>query len=50
MSTLAPVKLSIVYRFLAQLLPFDRNARTHSKHQISQIALSIEEFGFAIPI
>jgi len=27
-----------------------RNVRTHSKKQIRQIANSIEEFGFAVPI
>ncbi len=32
------------------LHPYKRNARTHSKAQIKQIADSIEEFGFTIPI
>lgn len=32
------------------LQPYKRNARTHSKAQIKQIANSIEEFGFTIPI
>jgi hypothetical protein len=35
---------------LADLNPFDRNARKHSKKQINQIAKSIEEFGFTNPI
>ncbi len=32
------------------LLPQDRNARTHSKRQIRQIAASIKTFGFNNPI
>jgi DNA modification methylase len=32
------------------LKPFRRNARTHSKKQISQIATSIQEFGFTNPV
>lgn len=32
------------------LLPYAGNARTHSKHQIKQIAKSIERFGFTNPI
>ncbi|WP_255509453.1 DNA methyltransferase [Oceaniovalibus sp. ACAM 378] len=32
------------------LHPYKRNARTHSKVQVKQIADSIEEFGFTIPI
>jgi len=32
------------------LLPYVRNARTHSPEQISQIAASIVEFGFTNPI
>ena len=35
---------------LAQLKPNPRNARTHSDKQISQIAASIERFGFLSPI
>ena len=34
----------------AALKPYGRNARTHSKKQIGQIATSIEEFGFTNPI
>lgn len=33
-----------------QLLPYDHNARTHSKRQIRQIAASIREFGFVNPL
>jgi DNA modification methylase len=32
------------------LIPYARNARTHSEQQISQIAASIKEFGFLSPI
>jgi ParB-like chromosome segregation protein Spo0J len=32
------------------LRPYTRNARTHSKHQIRQIAASIKRFGFTNPI
>lgn len=35
---------------LSSLKPSPRNARTHSKAQINQIAASIEEFGFTNPI
>jgi ParB-like chromosome segregation protein Spo0J len=33
-----------------ELKPFDRNARTHSKRQIRQIAESIRVFGFTNPV
>lgn len=33
-----------------ELIPYIRNARTHSPNQISQIAASIKEFGFLSPI
>jgi DNA modification methylase len=32
------------------LKPFERNARTHSKKQIEQVAASIETFGFVNPV
>ncbi len=35
---------------VAKLLPYVRNARTHSEDQIAQIAASIVEFGFTAPI
>ena len=34
----------------AKLLPYGRNARTHSEAQVGQIAASIKEFGFTNPI
>ena len=35
---------------IAKLLPYVRNARTHSEEQVAQIAASIAEFGFTNPI
>lgn len=35
---------------VTSLRPYDRNARTHSKKQIRQIAGSIERFGFTNPV
>src|SRR5712692_1602456 len=35
---------------IERLVPYERNARTHSDHQIRQIANSIAEFGFSHPI
>jgi ParB-like chromosome segregation protein Spo0J len=34
----------------AQLIPYARNARTHSEQQVAQIAASIREFGFINPV
>src|SRR5580692_2185686 len=33
-----------------RLIPYARNARTHSPEQVAQIAASIREFGFTIPV
>jgi hypothetical protein len=43
-----PVTLpeTIVRRRCAALIPYARNARTHSDQQVAQIATSIREFGF----
>jgi len=35
---------------LDRLVPYERNARTHSPEQVAQIAASIQEFGFTNPI
>lgn len=35
---------------LDQLIPYERNARTHTPEQVEQIAASIREFGFLNPI
>ena len=40
----------IVDQPLSALRPFPRNARTHSKKQVQQIARSIERFGFTNPV
>lgn len=42
--------LSIVYQPTTELRAYARNARTHSKTQVRQIASSIEAFGFTNPI
>jgi ParB-like chromosome segregation protein Spo0J len=34
----------------ADLIPYARNARTHSESQVAQIAGSIQEFGFTSPV
>lgn len=34
----------------AKLLPYARNARTHSEEQVAQIAASIAEFGWTNPV
>ena len=41
---------AIIERPLNTLKPYTRNARTHSKKQIKQIAASIERFGFVNPV
>lgn len=43
-------ELTVIYRGPATLQPDPRNARTHSKQQIQQIAASIQSFGFTNPI
>ena len=40
----------IEYTKLASLRPYGRNPRTHSPKQIEQIASSIQQFGFTLPI
>jgi ParB-like chromosome segregation protein Spo0J len=42
--------LRVEYRPLDALIPFARNARTHSDEQVRQIVASIREFGFTNPI
>ena len=43
-------KSQIVYRRLSELTPNSQNARKHPKQQIRQIAASIKQFGFVVPI
>ena len=40
----------IVERDISTLRPYARNARTHSRKQVKQIAASIERFGFTNPV
>jgi len=40
----------IVYKNVAELIPYARNSRTHDKDQVSQIVASIKEFGFTNPV
>ena len=42
--------LAVEYWPLAKLIPYARNARTHSEAQVAEIAGSIRAFGFANPI
>lgn len=42
--------LNVVERDVASLRPYARNARTHSRKQVKQIAASIERFGFTNPV
>lgn len=50
MNSPVAAQLNIDYRLIAKLVPFCHNARTHSKHQIRQIADSIKAFGFTNPV
>lgn len=46
MSNFPPYKIAKV----SDLIPYARNARTHSDEQVAQIAASIREFGFTNPV
>lgn len=37
-------------RAVASLVPYAQNSRTHSEEQVDQIAASIKEFGFTVPV
>jgi len=43
-------KLKIQYKAVSSLIPYARNARTHSDSQIEQVIASIKEFGWTNPI
>src|ERR1022692_1958423 len=43
-------KLQVEERALADLIPYDRNPRTHSEQQVAQVAASIKQFGWTNPI
>ena len=45
-----PTALTVVYLPIEQLIPYARNARTHSDAQVAQIAASIREFQWTNPI
>lgn len=45
-----PLKLKVEYRPLESLIPYTRNARTHTDEQVAQLAGSIREFGWTNPI
>lgn len=45
---LPALKIEMVAR--GNLVPYARNARTHSEQQVNQIAASIREFGFTNPV
>lgn len=42
--------VSAVFRPIDELIPYVRNARTHSPEQVAQISASIAEFGWTNPI
>lgn len=48
-ATMNTVK-EVIERSVGSLKPYARNARTHSKKQVKQIASSIERFGFVNPV
>ena len=45
-----PDQREIVHTSIEKLKPYKRNARTHSKKQVHQIAESIQQFGFVNPV
>ena len=44
------LRVQVVYRPISELVPDPKNPRVHSTKQTRQIALSIETFGFIVPI
>ena len=42
--------MAVEWRKISTLIPYARNARTHSEAQIAEIAGSIREFGFTNPV
>jgi hypothetical protein len=47
--TIAHLTANIVFQSPDTLRPHPRNARTHPKHQIKQVADSIKAFGHLVP-
>src|SRR6188474_3475151 len=50
MALMSGLGLRIESRPVTSLIPYARNARTHSDEQVAQIAASIREFGFTNPV
>ncbi len=50
MTDLKSANLKIEHIPVDELIPYAKNARTHSETQIAQIAASMTEFGFLNPI
>ena len=50
MNNLAKLADNIELKLVTELIPYVKNARTHSDSQVNQIASSITEFGFTNPI
>ena len=48
--TIHAAPLKVTYRSVDALIPYARNARTHSETQVAQIAASIREFGWTNPV
>jgi len=42
--------MEITFKDPNVLIPYKNNSRVHSEHQINQIAKSIKEFGFRVPV
>lgn len=47
---MAKEKTTYEYRPVKELIPYARNARTHSDEQVAKIASSLKEFGFINPV
>ena len=43
-------RLAVVYREVSSLIPYARNARIHDEAHVAQIAASIREWGWTIPV
>lgn len=50
LSSLKKRDLTVVWCPIEALIPYARNARTHSDEQVAQIAASIKEFGWTNPV
>src|ERR1700730_18864641 len=44
------ILMQVEFILVSELRPYPKNARTHSKRQIRQLANSIEKFGFCNPV